>query len=458
MLDMSAWPQKRFDVTKQLRLDPQNVRLGLSHDAPQGDIIQDLFQNEGAFQIAEAVTTIGFFTHDLPIVVKEGRYWTVVEGNRRTAAIKALLNPYVVPGFQTRLAKLVQGIPTISSLQTINAVVAPDRNSANQVIAALHTSNPRKPWAPLRQADFFYAQIIAGKTVQKLQEEYPGTNVAEFIKMAEMHKLLRTVDYTDPNLSSYASRRNFPISTFDRLYANDQFLSLAKLEVDPPTGHFTLAGDKEDFARLAQKLVADIKAKRIDTRVLNKPESESYKTYFEELRPFEVKSATERDRVPVIEATVVEPPTPKRGSRLVITGLQGIPGYPSTERILDELGRINYHEFPNATFDLIRTFLEKSIKARAGRDGKAISGRRAGAFVSLDDALSWLLTEVDAAGQRSLRQPINLLTSRRNFTNFPGTKEFLDAANHNHQIFITPEEVKDLWDSNINIFKFILGV
>jgi hypothetical protein len=455
MIDMSTWPRRRFDVTKDLRLDSRNVRLVLPVQAPQADIIQDLFQNENAFEMAEAIVSVGFLTHELPIVLKEDGNWTVVEGNRRTAAIKALLNPYLVPGYQARINRLLEGGFDISDIKEIDAIIAPNRDSANQLIAALHTSNPRKPWAPLRQADFFNAQVTGGKKVENLRREYPTIDVPHFIEMAEMHKVLKTVTYEDTDLASYVNRKNFPISVYDRLYTNPEFLDLAKLSVDKETGHVTKLGNETDFAKLAAKVVSDIKTNRINTRTLNKPDAETYKTYMEELKPLAVKSVKGSKGINVSETPSPPPPPPRKQTQLDVSGLKGIPEYPAVGRILDELGRIRYREFPNATFDVIRTFMEKSIKARAAKKGVAIPPKRPGQFIALDDALTWLESEVTDPKDRSLKQVISRLRDKRTFTQ---TKEFLDAANHNHQIFVMPDEVQDLWDSTKGLHIFILDV
>jgi hypothetical protein len=455
VLEMSTWPRRRFDVVADLRLDPLNVRLGLTSSAPQNDILQDLFQNERAFEVARGISQVGLLTHELPVVLLVGKQWIVVEGNRRTAALKGLLNPKSVPLFQARLAALAKAIPNLDTLRNIETLVAPNRDAANQLIATLHTSNARRPWAPLRQADFFYAQIVAGKSVNGLKQEYPGIDVASFVQMAEMHRLLQSVKYNDADLANYVNRKNFPMSVFDRLYANPAFLDLAKIEVDRASGRVSLKGKRDDFAKLANKMVGDIKTRRIDTRVLNSPDSPEYKNYLGELSSLTVQPTTQAQPVTGLKAPVVQL-APRIPVRLDVSGLYGISAYPATGRILDELRRIRYRDFPNATFDLIRTFLEKSIKAYAADLNVKLTPKQPGGFVYLDDALIWLSTQVSAAGEKSLIQPINRLRSKRSYSSFSLTKDFLDSANHNHQIFITPDEVRDLWDSIINILRFVL--
>jgi hypothetical protein len=452
---MSTWKTTTLSVTNDLRLDPTNVRLDRdSHNAPEGDIIRDLFLNEGAMSLARGIANVGWLTHERPVVLKENGKWIVVEGNRRTAALKALHNPRSVPASFTELSALAKQIPNLKTLESIEVLIAPDRPSADELVANIHTANPRRAWSPLRRADFFYAQVeFKGATVQELKKRYPSADVPKYIEMAEMQKLLRTVKYADPVLNEFVSKKSFPISVFDRLYSNDKFLDLAKISVDKTTGHVTTSGNIQDFAKLATKVVSDIRNKKIDTRILNKPELPDYKKYMKELSGLAVKKDAGAP-VPVLSKLIVPVNPHKARLTLDTSALKGVDGFPAVERILDELARLKYRDFPNATFDLLRTFIEKSIKAHAESLGESIPTKRG--QVSFDDTLAYLQDKITASGDRALVPAMQKLRSTRSFTNFQLSKEALDAANHNPHIFMSPEDVKDLWDSLPGVLKFYL--
>src|ERR1039457_7658993 len=113
MVDMSTWPDRQADVVDDLHPDPRNVRLDLEtpQSVPESDIIQDLFTNEKALNLVEAISQDGYFTHELPIVVMRDGQMIVVEGNRRLAALKAIQNPYLAPDHRAKITKLVERIP-----------------------------------------------------------------------------------------------------------------------------------------------------------------------------------------------------------------------------------------------------------------------------------------------------------------------------------------------------------
>lgn len=457
---MSAWERRSFKVMDDLRLDPNNVRLdpSIRGKAPEGDIIQELFQSENAFDLARSIAINGFFTHETPTVVRRKNQWIVVEGNRRAAAVKGLLNPYLVPGFQSRLSKLVDEHPLPDSVEEIECLIAPSQDEADQLIATLHTSNPRKAWGPLRQAEFFADRLGAGKSVDQLIADYPEINVAEFVRTSEMYRLLQSAEYEDDDLAAFVQRRNFPISTFDRLYANPEFLALAKLSVDDRTGRVTLSGDKGDFDALATKIVGDIKKKRINTRTLNKPGDDSYKEYMTELQPLTVRASGDDQPVAELPAPAPDPkPKPKVSPTLDVSGLFPPKAFPAIGTILDELSRLRYVDFPNATFDLMRTFIEKSIKAYADGLGQTIPSK--GAYVYLDSALAWLDEDVKAAGnKKKLVQVIARLRNNQkmNVYAYGLSGDLLNAANHNHEIAVEKSEVLAAWDGIINLMRYVL--
>lgn len=88
-------PYKRFPVEKLL-LDPRNPRLvefTVSKNRTQSDLLQALYQQMAAEELAMSIAYNGYFEHEPLIIEKrpDGKY-TVVEGNRRLAAVRLLLS------------------------------------------------------------------------------------------------------------------------------------------------------------------------------------------------------------------------------------------------------------------------------------------------------------------------------------------------------------------------------
>lgn len=498
---MSTWEEITVDIVNGVRLDPRNVRLDLPEGVPESDIVQDLFTNEKALALVEGIAKVGLLTHEVPIVVERDGELTVVEGNRRVAALKAIQNPYLAPDHQARISKLAQAVPDRDALRRITVKKAPSQDDADQLIAALHTGNQRVAWSPARQAAFFQAQLDAGKTAEQLIAQYPTIDVRKFITRSKLLELFRTVEYADPALRDYVHKRRFPVSTLARLYENDKFLELVGISLGDQADTVTLATSPAVFARVATKIIGDIRDGNINTRTLNKTSSERYVEYMDELRdllheydesiansdesapdsaatgshssgstsgsqrnPEEGSSQSEGDergpesgssKTPDSGSDKAKPFPAKRNYLNTDNLLVPASFPPSIHEIVKELGAINIQRFPNATLDLLRTFLEKTIKAYAevlGKDIKKDSNEKG--FVYLSNCLVWLETHFKSTGQTAYIQAVQKIRSAR--FGFAGSKGHLDAVNHNHHIFASPDDVREAWATIEGVMKAVL--
>ncbi|EFG48695.1 hypothetical protein HMPREF0183_0049 [Brevibacterium mcbrellneri ATCC 49030] len=496
MIDMSAWEEMVVDVVNDLHLDPRNVRLDIPDGVPESDIVQDLFTNEKALKLVEGIAKVGLLTHEIPIVVERDGQLIVVEGNRRVAALKAIQNPYLAPEHQARISKFAQLVPSRDAVRRITVKKAPSQDDADQLIAALHTGNQRVAWTPARQAAFFQAQLDAGKSPDHLIAQYPTVDVRKFITRSRILELFRNVSYDDPTLGDYARKRRFPVSTLARLYANDMFLDLVGIQVKNGTGEVSLLSSAASFKRVATKIVSDIRDRKINTRSLNMTSSDRYVEYMDELRdllnekhlecdtytdgqPRDVStsqpnsrqgtggdrpgegagsavSGEDQSNEPSDTGRVKAKPFPKKRNYLNTDNLTVPPAFPaSIHEIVKELSAINIQRFPNATLDLLRTFLEKTIKAYAEALGEDIrKGSNEKGFVFLSNCLVWLEDHFRTTGMTALIQPVQKVRGGR--YGFVGSKEHLDSTNHNHHIFATPDDVRESWATIEGIMKAVL--
>src|SRR5262249_22968399 len=76
----------------ELRLDQGNPRLPEElQSASQPSILEYLYENANLDELARSYLDNGFFQHEHLVVVRDGDVFTVLEGNRRLAALKVLL-------------------------------------------------------------------------------------------------------------------------------------------------------------------------------------------------------------------------------------------------------------------------------------------------------------------------------------------------------------------------------
>src|SRR5690606_10757408 len=107
----NTWPTKDSAVSS-LHLDAKNPRLGRDPTSlSPRDIINHLFQHDQAGEVAESIARGGYFSNEPLLAVKEGGRLVVVEGNRRLAALKGLIEPGLIDGaWSKRLTRLAASI------------------------------------------------------------------------------------------------------------------------------------------------------------------------------------------------------------------------------------------------------------------------------------------------------------------------------------------------------------
>ena len=430
-------------LVNDLILDSHNVRLDLKekerNKIDQGSIINDLFANENAFQILENIVENGWFIDEIPIVIKNGNKYIVLEGNRRIAALKALQNPLLATSNYEKVKDLSS---KVSPIKQIYVLLAPNRDVVNNLLANKHTKNTTRPWKPLRQAHFYYSQLSKNLSVEDLTKKYRGVDIIKFIKMCEVHKIAASYDFGDTETNNKArNQRLFPVSTIERLYDDGGFREHLNFEFNKE-GKISIKSSAKRFDEEFKKVVIDAIDKNIDTRTLNTEDNR--KKYYSKLK--KLRKSNEKT-----DSMSYRPKSPINKKKLKTTGLldqslvctlncRGI------DRVLYELQTINFVKFPNASHDLMRSFLEAVLKEYLKKKGHQVNPRRPGGYIFLDDVLKGAESYFKLNRNHQIRQIVTTLIKE---------KEFFDCINHNPSIFSTDEKVKNAADQISDLIKHI---
>lgn len=78
--------------TEELRFDNRNPRLFLDSDLNETELVRVLWKDFAVDELALSVANNGYFEHEPLLVAREHGEFVVVEGNRRLAAVKLLLD------------------------------------------------------------------------------------------------------------------------------------------------------------------------------------------------------------------------------------------------------------------------------------------------------------------------------------------------------------------------------
>ncbi|QDU23297.1 hypothetical protein [Urbifossiella limnaea] len=169
-------PYERVD-TKDLFLDPTNPRLAeysLGEEPTQADLLRVLWEKMAVDELAMSIASSGYFDHEPVFVATEGGKDIVIEGNRRLAAVKILLDD----SLRKRLK--IDDLPRISAelrqdLQQL-PIIRTDRKSIWQYIGFKHVNGPAK-WGSYAKAQYI-AEVRKnfGISLEKIAEQIGDRN------------------------------------------------------------------------------------------------------------------------------------------------------------------------------------------------------------------------------------------------------------------------------------------
>ena len=143
----------------ELLLDDENPRLPERlHGQPQSEILRYLYEQGALEELAYSYRDNGFFPQEPLLVVErdEEDTYTVVEGNRRLAALKILhgcseADDIGFPGIELSAERL-------DSLREIPCVPIADRNQIHAYVGFRHIGG-LKTWPPEAKARYLLAEV-----------------------------------------------------------------------------------------------------------------------------------------------------------------------------------------------------------------------------------------------------------------------------------------------------------
>ncbi|MCD2171238.1 hypothetical protein LPW41_16210 [Microbacterium sp. JC 701] len=184
----------------RILLDPENPRLVVSRNPAQLTLLKTLYEDESLDELVPSLVEHGYFSEE-PLVVVPGEpdelgpRWVVVEGNRRTATLKLLLDD------ELRRAVRVSGWPTLSEaqrarLEAVPCIIYDERDDVFPFLGFRHITGVKK-WAPFQKARFVAHLLKRGRSLEEIQELIGDTTQA-VKKLYQQHVVFQQiVDNTD---------------------------------------------------------------------------------------------------------------------------------------------------------------------------------------------------------------------------------------------------------------------
>lgn len=479
----SQFPIEEASV-RDLVLDVSNYRFPIDQPT-ESAAMNYLFAAHDVMDVARIILRDGYVDNELPFVVEEGDRLIILEGNRRLSALRALLDPSLVPSHQTELDRLLRRYaPEAADLpEKIRVMRFPDREVAAPVLARLHIGESKKAWSLDEQAKFVLAQLTDGVTAEALKEQLPAIkDVVRLIRMGHVREMLKDVTFDDPALGEYAASDRLAMSSFEYAYRNSEIQAAIGIAFDDNGNLISRPSTTMHVAALA-RLLRGFKAGELNTRRGLKPGSEDFRKLLAEMRDEpetsespepdgddrgtsnpkadtpDPRPSTPSDTAPS-GGTRAPDPTDDQASR------RG-PNNPETKRNLDfsgidetplplplkhrvrELRRVDVTEFPAAAAMLMRSVLEAAIKEHYGvKSGKEATGM-----------LSAVMTRVtaDYGKDGHLAHAISTINrTGKGASTTPGTGEWFNLVTHSVNLDVNAKQVHESWRVAFPLVRFLL--
>ena len=351
-------PAKNLKID-QLDLDLANPRINKAGD--QREAIQRIIEDQDykLANLAESIVADGLNPMDRLLVLKSDKRaggYIVLEGNRRTAALKILRNPAILTGLQIRsalqkkLEKIAQGFDP-KSLEPIACVEIASRAEGSTWIEQRHSGENEGrgivSWSG-----------VAGS---RFRGNDPALQALDFVRQHG--------DLTDEQKELIEGR--FPITTLDRLLSTPSVRS--KIGIDIKDDKLRTSLPAEEALKPLKRMVLDLAEKAINvTKLKTKEQQVAYINTFAKADTADLsKSSATFRAVENIVHSEFDPGTTKaakkKSSRAAAPRLTIVPKScrlnvttAKISEIYEELRSLRLAKNPHAIAVLLRVFLETS--------------------------------------------------------------------------------------------------
>lgn len=268
-MNFKTWVTKEVPVTK-LRLDPDNPRLATSVKRPtQAELIAELLRHEDVMTLVKDISKLGYFPNELLVAVKEQSSIIVIEGNRRLAALKLLLNPDLAPADEIKKVR-AHADRNHHRVEKATVLIAPSRAAAVALIVARHKGESVKKWTTAMQARYLRSRADEGLSIDDIAEEtgIDRPEVVSFLRYSKLYDVVRSLALPAEVQSIVSDPRTFNFTTLTRVMDYVSVQSFLGIKHDEKFG-FVVTGNGDRFQQMLGRIVSDVATGDITSRTHN---------------------------------------------------------------------------------------------------------------------------------------------------------------------------------------------
>lgn len=179
-----------------LVLDKKNPRFGISHAADEAEALEILLDTTDLKELWDSIGERGFERFEPLVATEENGQLVVLEGNRRLAAVKLLLNPSTITREPQRRRIPALSADKLATCATLPVIVLADRKDAQGYIGFKHVNGPAR-WSSLAKAKFgvdFFESIGGSMTPQERMQSLTkqlGDSRGLIIRLLVAYKIIQ---------------------------------------------------------------------------------------------------------------------------------------------------------------------------------------------------------------------------------------------------------------------------
>jgi hypothetical protein len=283
-IDYSTWESYEYSLNT-LNLDLNNPRLkyrGVTLNQTQ--IIKFLIDKEKVYELAKKISEEGYFVGEAPIICIENEKKIVLEGNRRTAALKLLQDPrkYLPKAKANILLETIKrnNFPVDKKL---NCWISPNRLLANPIIYSRHNGTSLERWKTGNQyafvAEMYYEHALSIENIC----EVLNVSKSRIIKPLKTYNLfIEGQNILEKEASITLEISDFDFTNLERFYTYEEARILLGIDFSDDDGELIIKLPKDEFEKRLLVVFKRLLDSERFSRDFNKDDQK--KLYLDDLR------------------------------------------------------------------------------------------------------------------------------------------------------------------------------
>jgi|GEM_PF-1681469 len=483
------WKKNHVQIhIDNLNLDLKNPRTDTGQkNITESQVIKELL-GENVLDLSKDIAENGYLAVSTLMVIKEEGKKIVIDGNRRLLATKVLHDPNIIKNHVSsgRFRNIEKISKTkIEDVSTLTAIVYPKRKNAEHEMAILHlTGIAIQQWKPLRQYRYFQKRLNDDDlSIEGLSDliKIPKNTIKKGIKTYQLHEIAKRILPEIKNIEneSIYDDRNFKTDKFQRAVLNEEGERFLGYSFSDEKQKISIENEDIFKDRLEKVLVElynpDSKFFAsaqfpVESRILffktiqpNFLGTKAYKESIKQLKDtedfgqkqlFEIDENKKHDLGQADDTILLERSDKKPTGLFIASNVPYKLKNSSIGRLHNELKNISVENFPNATHDLLRSFLECSLAEYLTQIGEYPKIKKNDAHnPRLGEMLNHVIKNRIIDDQHILDNLVNIKSDWSE----PYSLERMNKVNHNKDYASSESDVRVTWCKLESFFKIILN-